>query len=357
VNTNVLAALGLFAFLSCVPAAPIEIIPPEMHGAVQPQIAVSPNGRVHVTFGKDNAVYYTSAPDGRTFSVPVKVAELDKLALKRRRGPRIAVTNELVLVTAISHGDGNLHAWTSSDQGRTWKESQPLNSSAGFAREGLHATIGNGLGLVGTVWLDGRNKATELRGRFSRDGGKTWDEDRTIYRSPDGHICECCHPSLAIAENGEISVMWRNWLGGSRDLYRLVSRDGGKTFGNAEKLGTGTWKFNACPMDGGSVAYATDGHWLAAWRREGAIFSSTAQMPEVLLVKAGTQPVVGFAGATALTIWESQGGLELQRKNEPPKRIADAAAEPSIAGGKEAACLVWESGTGPMATLMFDRVK
>ena len=356
VNIKILSILCLLAPLSCLRAAPVEIIPPELHGAVQPQIAVSPNGHVHVTFGKDNAVYYTGSVDGRTFSAPVKVAELDKLALRKRRGPRIAATNEVVLVTAISHADGNLHSWTSTNEGRTWKESAPLNTVPTSAREGLHATVGDGKGLVGAVWLDDRNQTKELWGRFSHDGGRTWDAGASIYKSPDGHICECCHPSLAIAPNGEISAMWRNWLGGSRDLYRIVSHDGGATFAGAEKLGSGTWKFNACPMDGGSFAYSPDARWLAVWRREGTVFASTKDAPEESLAKESSQPVAAFAGSAPIVLWESQRKLMLRRGTDAPVSFA-AGLDASIASGPDAVSVVWEAGEGKSATLMFDRVK
>ena len=59
-------------------------------------------------------------------------------------------------------------------------------------------------------------------------------------------------PVLAIDATGQIVVMWRNWLGGSRDMYLARSRDG-VTFSKPEKLGTGTWQINACPMDGGGL--------------------------------------------------------------------------------------------------------
>ena len=53
---------------------------------------------------------------------------------------------------------------------------------------------------------------------------------------------------------GRVAVMWRNWLNGSRDMFAALSSDGGKTFATAQKLGSGTWKLNGCPMDGGSIA-------------------------------------------------------------------------------------------------------
>jgi hypothetical protein len=81
----------------------------------------------------------------------------------------------------------------------------------------------------------------------------TWSKNLMIYESPAGTICECCHPSAAIDSEGQVLVMWRNWLAGSRDMYLVRSRDG-LTFSKPEKLGSGTWKLNACPMDGGGLA-------------------------------------------------------------------------------------------------------
>ena len=47
--------------------------------------------------------------------------------------------------------------------------------------------------------------------------------NQKIYESPDGHICECCHPTAYIGPQGELYAMWRNWVSGSRDMYYAVS--------------------------------------------------------------------------------------------------------------------------------------
>ena len=351
--------MRFFAFVtiaSALTAAPVEILPPELRGAVQPQVAVAPSGRIHVVFGKDNAVFHTTSPDGRAFSAPVKVGELEKLALKMRRGPHVTATDKLVLVTAISHADGNVHAWTSADTGNTWKETAPLNTVTKSAREGLQAIAGDGRGLVAAVWLDMRGKGTGLWGRISRDGGATWADDVSIYQSPDGHICECCVPTAAISPSGEITVMWRNWLGGSRDLYMATSRDG-RTFTAAQKLGTGTWKLNGCPMDGGSIAFAPAGSWLAVWRRERAVFASEATTPERQLAANAVQPVAAYAGKTPLILWEANGALMLQRGNAAPVRFAENAAAASIVSGPESAVVAWEATTNRAQTILLDRVR
>ena len=60
---------------------------------------------------------------------------------------------------------------------------------------------------------------TKLYGARSRDGGVTWSKNVLIYESPDGTICQCCHPSAAFDPGGQVLVMWRNCLGGARDMY------------------------------------------------------------------------------------------------------------------------------------------
>src|SRR5688500_17121091 len=106
-------------------AAPLaeanRVTPPEFGEARQPQIAISDDGTIHIAFGKADAIYTTSSDnDGVSFSEPVKVGELPKLALGMRRGPRIATAGQMVILAAISHEDGNLYSWWSDERGRTW---------------------------------------------------------------------------------------------------------------------------------------------------------------------------------------------------------------------------------------------
>lgn len=342
-------------------AAPVELVPADLRGAIQPQIAVEPAGRIHVTFGQGNAVYYTDSADGKKFSAPVKVGELDKLALGKRRGPRIAVSGGLVLVTAISHADGKLHAWTSANQGKSWKEGAALNTVDGSAREGLQALAGNGEGRVVAVWLDLREGKQEVWSRESQDGGKSWDAEMRVYASPSGSVCPCCVPNVAISPQGEVAVMWRNDLEGARDLYVAV-RKGDKPFSEAKKLGTGTWKFNGCPMDGGSLVFSPEGKWLAVWRREKGVFASFLGTEEMPLSEDASQPVATSVGEVPVMFWESGDALMMKRGKGDAVRFAEGGSSASAARGKDGACVVWEGKTGEGKTgegktLLFERVR
>lgn len=354
---SLLLVLALFASTALV-AAPVEIIPPQLRGAVQPQVAVAPGGRIHVVFGKDNAIFHTASADGRSFSAPVKIGALDKLALRMRRGPRISATDQIIVVTAISHADGNLHSWTSADGGATWKEGAKVNDADTSAREGLHSMSGDGKGFVFATWLDLRNAGTELWSATSRNGGATWGANARVYQSPDGHICECCQPTAAVDAQGRVAVMWRNWLGGARDVYLTASVDGGKTFAAAEKLGSGTWRLNGCPMDGGGLAFGPAGKVLTAWRREKAIFASEATGPELRLADSAMQPLVVAGKSGVDYLWENGGGLMLKKGMSAPVRFAEKAkfaAAVSMPGG--GAVIVWESEANGTSTLLAERLE
>ena len=176
------------------------------------------------------------------------------IALGRHRGPRVAILKDAIVISAIAGETkaqpGSLMTWRSTDDGKTWKRASTINDVAEAAREGLHAMIARPDGSLFAVWLDLRAKGTRLIGSMSTDAGLTWSKNTLVYESPDGTICQCCHPSLSVDEKGGLWVMWRNALNGSRDFYVTSSTDG-VHFTAARKLGTGTWKLDACPMDGG----------------------------------------------------------------------------------------------------------
>ena len=225
-----------------------------------------------------------------------------------------AVVGETKATGPHAHGlpeAGNLAVWRSTDQGRTWKRTGAINDVPGAAREGLHAMVNGAKGLV-AAWLDLREKGTKLYSSRSTDGGRTWSKNELVYASPDGTICQCCHPSLAIDEAGRIHAMWRNALDGSRDLY-LSSSATGRGFDAARKIGAGTWKLNACPMDGGALA-VDKGKIVSAWRRDGDVF---------LAEEGGVEKKMGTGKDVALAIgrkgkyvaWTHDGAIQVLPPN------------------------------------------
>jgi hypothetical protein len=279
-----------------------------------------------------------------------------------RRGPRIAANGQTVGVTAIggSQGkgrDGDVLAYISSDGGKTWAGPTPVNDTSDSAREGLHAMAAGPPGQLSCVWLDLRNGNPEIFAAASDDGGKTWKKNVRVYRSPDGHVCECCHPSIAYDQRGNLYVMWRNWLDGARDMYLARSTDGGRTFEAAQKLGKGTWPLEACPMDGGYLAASPIGDIFTAWRREAAVFLTSHSLESEQRLGAGEQPWIAAGAQGPFVVWLEKGTDRLLLRSPGHTHsveLAPKAAAPVIAAspdGQGPVVAAWEEGHGKSATI------
>ena len=320
----------------------------------EPQAAVSETGKIFVVYGQGNVLYCAvSSNGGKSYALPVQVGSAGKLALGMRRGPRIAVAGDSVVVSAVygvqgGGSDGDLLAWRSTNDGRSWQGPVKVNDVPGAAREGLHAmTAASATGELACAWLDLRSKGTKIYASVSRDGGKSWSANRLVYQSPDGTVCECCHPSLAYDKKGSLIVMWRNALGGARDMYVSRSHDGGKSFTAAQKMGTGTWMLNACPMDGGGLAVAADNSLATFWRRNRQMFLCTAGETEKLIGEGEQGWIAAGQPGIFLTWLERRGGaLHIKSPQGKAETLAPEANDPVIAAplsGKGSVVVVWKS--------------
>src|SRR3954452_8134702 len=94
----------------------------------QPQLAAS-KSTVALVYGSGTAIMFARSVDnGKTFSSPVRIAEIPVLPLTRHRGPRVVFSGKTIVVSAVggtavatgthAHGlpsDGNLLVWRSLD--------------------------------------------------------------------------------------------------------------------------------------------------------------------------------------------------------------------------------------------------
>ncbi len=235
-----------------------------------PNISKDNSGGLHLVYGNGDSILYSfSTDDGISFSRPALISVLPKLAASHMRGPQIAATENVILVTAANN-DGDIFSYSKNKTGE-WVQTSRVNDVDTVAKEGLMSLAADGNNSF-AVWLDLRDKHNKIFGAKSTDGGNTWSKNIMIYSSPDTTVCECCKPSVVMKENN-IYVMFRNQLNGNRDIYLIQSADAGSSFGEAQKIGNVSWALNGCPMDGGGLAIAHNGIVQTVWRREKNIFS------------------------------------------------------------------------------------
>ena len=243
-----------------------------------PALAKDKDDNLHLVYGTGDSIMYVYSDDKAiTFSRPVLISVIPHVYIYATRGPQIAATDKGIVISACT-AEGNIYSFY-KENGNDWKQGNKVNDADTVCKEGLMALSADGNNTF-AVWLDLRgNKRNKIYGAKSIDGGRTWLKNIMIYTSPDSSVCECCKPSVVVWKNN-VYVMFRNWLQGNRDLYLVQSNDAGDTFGQAQKLGTGSWKLNGCPMDGGNLTVDNKGNVQTVWRRGVKIYNDNPGMPE-----------------------------------------------------------------------------
>lgn len=317
----------------------------------QPQACLSSDGAVHITFGVGDQVFYCKVKDDKC-SAPQPAFRVPNMSLGMRRGPRIAHSGASITITAIggTQGkgrDGDILAYRSHDLGKNWLGPVKVNDVDGSGREGLHAMTSGDDCALWCVWLDLREKGTVLYASKSMDHGETWSKNILVYRSPDGSICECCHPSI-IASDNTVQVLFRNSLKGDRDMYLITSLDQGKSFGEARRLGRTNWHLNACPMDGGMLAVIGRGEFNTVWRRDRTILSSGTKPGAETLLGTGEQPWTSASADGFFTVWTTKRDGDLQMLKPGSTQIetlSENSSYPVVVSSSDAnssAYVLWE---------------
>ena len=309
---------------------------------IQPAICVGENESIEMVFGKGNAFYYAASKDkGQSFTLPVLVDSLPGLHLGVSRGPQIASSHHSTVITAIDK-KGNLYAYVLNRKTGKWQNHLLINDVPEIAKEGFNALASDGMGTFFVIWLDLReDKKNKIFGATSKDGGQTWSKNKLIYRSPDSTVCECCQPSVTMKEK-QVFVMFRNWISGSRDMYITTSKDGGTNFQPAVKVGTGTWKLNACPMDGGGISLNTSGVLTSVWRRENQLFTATLGESEQLLAQ-GRNASIATNTKNTFIAWQNQGQIWLSQSGQKEAISLGTGRFPKLVTlNEQKAFCVWE---------------
>lgn len=336
------------AALSFLDSNPVKVAGPDsVQNAQEPQAAVSAKGTVYVAFGSNDTIYLSKSLDrGKTFESASKVASPEDLKMGMRRGPRIALSNGSIVITATS--GNNLFAWRSNDDGKTWLGPDRVNDKDDSAPEGLTGMASND-SEVACTWLDHRDGGTEIFASISQDGGENWGPNSLVYTSPSGAVCECCQPSIAFGTDGNIHVLFRNSLAGNRDMYIADSMDDGQTWSAPAELGSAHWKLDSCPMDGGALSADDDAHVVSIWRRQDTIFRELPSESEDR-IGVGVQPwIYGRLGGYGVYLKRRPGALMEFHANEAPKKISDDANDPMVAGpisGSGPVVAVWATSKG-----------
>ena len=318
------------------------IAPEVVFDGSSPQLAVDSRGVIRMVYGHaDTVLVATSRDDGESFGSPVVVGVVPGMHLGNTRGPVVASGANYSLV-ATTDKTGNTHLFQLDHRtGRWTRRPISLNTVDGSAPEGLGTIAAGTNDVFHATWLDYReSRQTHIYFATIPANASAPIQNRRIYASPDGHVCECCRPTVA-ANGRTVAVMFRNWVAGARDLYLIESRDSGRSFQEARKLGVGTWPLTACPMDGGSMVVAPGGI-ATVWRRELDIYHAVPGNPETK-IGTGRNPMMSARDGISYVVWQDGPAIRLRTLPAGDETIVGEGRLPQVLALSRGRVLVaWE---------------
>ncbi|MFP5080721.1 hypothetical protein [Pedobacter sp. JCM 36344] len=307
----------------------------------QPNAAIDTKGVVRIAFGKGKQIYcMTSTTNGNSFSKPVLVAELSGMHLGHTRGPQIASSKNYSIITAMDE-TGDIHSYLLKHQSGGWKSAAEVNDIRGSAPEGLMALTADKEDNFYAVWLDLRLSKQNNIYLSKANGNGKWTKNKLVYQSPEGHVCECCKPNIAF-NAGKLAITFRNWLTGSRDIYYTWSVDKGETFSIPTKAGTGTWKLNGCPMDGGGLSINDKGLVSTSWQRNGEVFFWGENFLERRL-SSGRDVNMSQDGGSPVVAWQANGNIIVMNLDDNTTKDLGKGSSPKLyIIDRERSLCIWE---------------
>jgi hypothetical protein len=146
-------------------------------------------------------------------------------------------------------------------------------------------------------------------------------------------------------------LLWRNSVEGYRDMFSGIADDG--ALKRPSKLGKGSWKLDACPMDGGALALSPSGNRFAVWRREGSVYISDLGGSTELELGKGIQPwATGGTGDIWVCWLERRRGALLATRfgSGQVAQVAAEADDPILVSTDSRVLAVWADREGIKAT-------
>jgi hypothetical protein len=254
-----------------------ELPAPAGRGSGQPNLAVSPDGRVHLSWierlgeGRFSLRFSTMEKGG--WSTPQTIAEGANWFVNWADFPSMIALPDGSLAAhwLVKSGPGtysyDVNISRSFDGGKTWGKPFVPHRDGTLTEHGFVSMFAAKDGSLAAVWLDGREMKGHQAGHghgnmtlryvnIKRDGALA---DEAVL---DAKVCECCQTSAAMTTDGPVVVYRDRSDQEIRDISRIRLKDG--KWSQPRWVAQDGWHINGCPVNGPAIA-ASGRRVAVAW--------------------------------------------------------------------------------------------
>jgi hypothetical protein len=248
-----------------------ELPSPAAPSSGQPNLAVSHDGRIHLSWiertGEGRFLLRFSTKEGAGWTAPKTIAEGSNWFVNWADFPSMVALPDGTLaahwLVKSEPGTFNYDVMIarSFDGGKTWGNPFVPHRDGVKTEHGFVSMFPAKDGALAAVWLDGREMKPGAGDHGHGKGNMTLryvkvkrDGTLTDEAAMDGRVCECCQTSAAVTEDGPVVVYRDRSDDEVRDIS-IVRWQKGK-WSQPRPVFQDNWKINGCPVNGPAVAAA-----------------------------------------------------------------------------------------------------
>ena len=229
-----------------------------------PDVIVDSDGVLHITWveqisGHKNIKYCKSEDEGDTFSSPIQVNHhANSVIAYIQAGPKIRMRGEELIIIFMDNRTGTTSPYISRslDGGNNWLQEFSVSDQP-------H------LNLYPDIEIDSNGKIHVIY--FNYNANYYIHDVRYTYALPgsfdfvpsistgmvndNAEPCDCCQPDLAISENDDLYIAYRNNISNIRDHYLVVKPIEDEIFSEPVRISTFNDFIDFCPSSGPSIAF------------------------------------------------------------------------------------------------------
>ena len=239
--------------------------------ASEPNLHLSNSGNIYLS-------YISSNPDKKESSLlfsmfdnlnyswnkPNLIVESDKMFVNWADFPEVTtdnlngITAHYLEMSSEKKYSYDIKIVNSTDQGLNWSNPIKLHSDNTKTEHGFVSTVNIKNGFLST-YLDGRQNELSNHDKSIRPQmtlrGTSYNIDGNILEDLliDDRVCDCCQTDLAITENGQSIVVYRDRSEDEvRDIYYSYKKD--SKWSKPISIFNDNWKISGCPVNGPAIS-------------------------------------------------------------------------------------------------------